>query len=46
MYILFVLQTKPEEVKAQLEELLKSHNIKYSYSSKSKFANFIEKTLE
>eukprot|EP00882_Tetradesmus_deserticola_P014604 GHRQ01015534.1.p1 GENE.GHRQ01015534.1~~GHRQ01015534.1.p1 ORF type:complete len:262 (+),score=144.30 GHRQ01015534.1:295-1080(+) len=36
---------KPEELRSQLEELLQSHGIQYSYSTTSKFANFINKTL-
>lgn len=36
---------KPEELKQELEAVLAQHDIPYSYSVKSKFANFIEKTL-
>jgi adenylate cyclase class IV len=36
---------EPEKVKAELEAFLKSLNVAYSYSTKSKFANFKDKTL-
>jgi hypothetical protein len=39
------LQDKPEELRSQLEQLLQSHGIQYSYSKTSKFANFINRTL-
>jgi hypothetical protein len=38
-------QDKPEALRAELEELLRSQGISYSYSKTSKFANFINKTL-
>lgn len=37
--------SKPEELKQELEAILTQHDIPYSYSVKSKYANFIEKTL-
>lgn len=37
---------RPEEVREKLEKMLSQHRIDYSYSSTSKFANFIKKTLE
>lgn len=40
------MQDKPEVVKAELEGFLQGLNIPYSFSTKSKFANFIDKTLE
>lgn len=36
---------KPEQLRAQLEDLLKSLQIPYEYSKTTKFANFINKTL-
>lgn len=38
--------SKPQELKAEIETMLKERGISFSYSTKSKFANFIEKTLE
>jgi hypothetical protein len=40
-----VAQDKPEELRAQLEALLQQQDIPYSYSTTSKFANFVNKTL-
>ena len=37
---------KPQELKAEIEAMLKEHGIPFSYSTKSKFANLFEKTLE
>lgn len=37
---------QPEEVKEKLEDLLRSNGISYEYSSVSKFANFVNKSLE
>ena len=37
---------EPEKLKGQLEGLLTAHGVPFSYSTKSKFANFIDKTLE
>jgi len=37
---------KPEALKGELESYLNSLGIPYSYSTKSKFANFIDKTLD
>jgi hypothetical protein len=39
------VQDQPEELRSQLEELLQGHGIQYSYSTTSKFANFINKAL-
>lgn len=38
-------QDKPEELRSQLEAMLQQHDIPYSYSKTSKFANFVNKTL-
>lgn len=38
-------QDHPEELRNQLEALLKQEGIEYSYSTTSKFANFVNKTL-
>jgi hypothetical protein len=43
--LLLLLQDKPEELRGQLEDLLQGAGIRYSYSTTSKFANFINKTL-
>lgn len=40
-----VESTDPEPLKAKLEEFLKSKGIEYEYSSTTKFANYINKTL-
>ena len=37
--------SNPEAVREKMEKLLTQHSIAYSYSSTSKFANFIKKTL-
>lgn len=37
---------EPETVKERLEELLGNNGISYAYSSVSKFANFVNKTLQ
>ena len=37
---------RPQELKQELEDLLTSHGVPYSYTTKSKFANFVDKTLE
>lgn len=37
---------RPQELKKELEELLRSHGVPFSYTTKSKFANFVDKTLE
>lgn len=36
----------PESLKKEIEDLLETHNIPFSDSKKSKFANFMDKTLE
>ena len=38
-------QTEPEALRADLEALLASHGVSYSYSKTSKFANFVNRTL-
>jgi hypothetical protein len=38
-------QTEPEALRADLEALLASHGVAYSYSKTSKFANFVNRTL-
>jgi hypothetical protein len=38
-------QDHPEELRNQLEALLQQQGIAYSYSTTSKFANFVNKTL-
>jgi hypothetical protein len=38
-------QDEPEALRADLERLLASHGVTYSYSKTSKFANFINRTL-
>ena len=40
------VQDKPEALKAELEGFLAARGVPYSYSTKSKFANFKDKTLE
>lgn len=37
---------RPEQVRKELEDFLKSIGVSYTYATKTKFANFIEKTLE
>jgi hypothetical protein len=39
------LQDKPEALRSQLEALLQAQGVPYSYSTTSKFANFVNKTL-
>lgn len=39
------IQSEPEALRADLEALLASHGVAYSYSKTSKFANFINRTL-
>ena len=38
-------QDEPEALRAQLEALLGSLGVAYSYSKTSKFANFVNRTL-
>eukprot|EP00878_Enallax_costatus_P005718 GHUV01005996.1.p1 GENE.GHUV01005996.1~~GHUV01005996.1.p1 ORF type:complete len:199 (+),score=59.12 GHUV01005996.1:362-958(+) len=45
LYELEAETDKPEDLRHQLEEFLKTHEVQYSYSTTSKFANFINKTL-
>jgi hypothetical protein len=33
-------------VRAELEALMQAHGVQYAYTTKSKFANFVDKTLE
>jgi len=40
------LQEDPEPTKAKLEAFLESKGIPYKYGTKTKFANFRQKTLE
>ena len=44
--VIHVLQAEPEELKVKLEAFLKERSVAYKYSSTTKFANFINKTLE
>jgi uncharacterized protein YjbK len=37
---------EPERARGMLEELLAEHGVAYRYSTKSKFANFVDRTLE
>jgi len=46
LYEIEVETDNPEAVREQLESLLSSNGIQYSYSKVSKFANFINKTLD
>ncbi|KAF6256384.1 CYTH-like domain-containing protein [Scenedesmus sp. NREL 46B-D3] len=46
LYELEAETDKPEELRSHLEQLLQGHGIQYSYSTTSKFANFINKTLK
>jgi hypothetical protein len=41
-----VLQSQPEALRDRLEAVLGGAGIAYSYTSASKFKNFINKTLE
>lgn len=43
--MLLCFQDKPEDLRSQLEDFLQANGIQYSYSTTSKFANFINKTL-
>lgn len=45
-YFVLVVQDQPEQLRGELEALLSGAGISYSYSTKSKFANFINRTLE
>lgn len=38
--------TTPQKLKLELESLLDTYGVAYSDSTKSKFANFVDKTLE
>jgi len=40
------LQEDPEPTKAKLEKFLESKGIPYKYGTKTKFANFRQRTLE
>ena len=41
-----LLQPEPEQMKPKLELLLKSRDIPYAYNTTTKFANFINRTLD
>lgn len=41
-----VMQEDPETLKGKLEDFLKKHGVAYKYSTTTKFANFVNKTLE
>ena len=43
---LYLLQDDPEPTKAKLEKFLGSKGIPYKYGTKTKFANFRQRTLE
>lgn len=45
LYELEAETDKPEELRAKLEGLLQAEGVGYSYSTTSKFANFINRTL-
>ncbi|GBF92863.1 triphosphate tunel metalloenzyme [Raphidocelis subcapitata] len=45
LYELECETTEPEALRADLEALLASHGVSYSYSKTSKFANFVNRTL-
>ncbi|KAF8054827.1 TTM3 [Scenedesmus sp. PABB004] len=45
LYELEAETDKPEALRARLEALLQEQDVAYSYSSTSKFANFIQRTL-
>jgi hypothetical protein len=38
-------QEEPEKIQQELEEFLKSHGVDFSYSGRTKFANFRHRTL-
>ena len=38
-------QEEPEKIQKELEEFLKSHGVNFSYSGRTKFANFRHRTL-
>ena len=40
------LQEDPEALKPKLEDLLRKHDVEYKYSTTTKFANFVNRTLE
>lgn len=42
----WMVQEDPEPTKAKLEKFLESKGIPYKYGTKTKFANFRQKTLE
>ena len=40
------LQEDPEAFQGKLEKFMKENNVEYSYSTTTKFANFVHKTLD
>lgn len=40
------LQEDPDALKAKLEGFMKEHGVQYTYSTTTKFANFINRTLD
>ncbi len=44
--VVWILQEDPEPTKAKLEKFLESKGIPYKYGTKTKFANFRQRTLE
>jgi hypothetical protein len=40
------LQSEPERLRQELEDLLSQHRVAYKYSTTTKFANFRNRTLE
>lgn len=40
------MQEDPETLKVKLEDFLKKENVAYKYSTTTKFANFVNKTLD
>lgn len=43
---LTMLQEDPDALKEKLEDFMKEKNVQYSYSTTTKFANFMKRTLE
>lgn len=41
-----LVQEDPDSLKPKLESFMKEHGVDYSYSTTTKFANFVNKTLE